>query len=76
MTLASHVAAQRNQHGGAKGKFIGAQQRGDEHITAGAQPTVAAQAHTAPQAVLHQHLLRFRKPNLPRVAGVLDAGQG
>ena len=75
MTLARHVAAQRHQHRGAKGKFIRAQQRRDQHIATGAQATIAAQAHASPQTVLHQHLLRFRQTDLPRVAGILDAGK-
>ena len=60
VTLSRHVAAQRHQHRRAKGKFVGAQEGGDQHIAAGPQTAIAAQAHAPPQTVLHQHLLRFR----------------
>ena len=76
VTLARHVAAQRHQHRGAKGEFVGAQQRGDQHIAASAQSAIATQAHASAQAVLHQHLLRFGQPDLPGIAGIFDAGEG
>ena len=75
MALARHVAADRNQTGGAETVFLGAQQGRDDDVTRAAQSAVGAQAQAATQAIAHQHLLGFGYAELPRAAGVLDAGQ-
>ena len=75
MTLARHVATERDEHRGAEGELVGAEQRGDDDVTCRAQAAIGAQAHAAAQAVLDEHLLRFSDAQLPGIAGVLDAGE-
>ena len=75
VALPRHVAAQRYQYRRAEGKFVGAQQRRDEHIARGGDASVHPQPHPAAQAVMPQHLLRFGQSQLPRIAGVLDAAK-
>ncbi len=75
VTLPRHVAADRDQHRGAEGVFVRAEHRGDQDIARRLQAAIAAQTHAAAQAVGQQRLLRFGKAKLPRIAGVLDAGE-
>ena len=51
VTLARHVAADGDEHRGAKGKFIRAEHGGDEDIARGLETAIAAQAHAAAQAL-------------------------
>ena len=76
MTLPRHVAAYRDQHRGAEGEFVGAEQRSHQNVARGGQTTVHPQPHAAAQTVVPQHLLRLCQAQLPRTAGVLDAAQG
>ena len=75
VALPRHVAAERDEHRGAEGVFVGAEHRGDDDVARGAQAAVAAQAHAAAQTIADQHLLRFGEAQLPGIAGVLDAGE-
>ena len=75
VALARHVAAERDQDGGAEGEFVGAEQRGDDDVARGAQAAVGAQTDAAAQAVVDEDLLRFGEAQFPGIAGVLDAGE-
>ena len=72
MALAHHDAAHGHQRRSGKSELFGAQQRGDGHVAAGLQFSVGLHAHAAAQIVQHQHLLRFRQPELPGNAGVFE----
>src|SRR5579864_1332468 len=72
MTLAHHDATHRNQRGGGKTKFLGAQERGDDHIAAGLQLAIGLYADTAAQIVEQENLLRLGEADFPGNAGVLD----
>ena len=73
MTLARHVAAERDQDRGAEGEFVGAEESGDDDVARGAQAAVGAQTHAAAEAVVNEHLLRFGEAEFPGIAGILDA---
>ena len=72
---AHHHAAESDQRGRRERELLGAQQRADEHVTAGAQAAVDLQPHPAAQPVHDEHLLRLGQPELPRQAGVLERRQ-
>ena len=71
---AHHDAAQRHQRRGGKAEFLGAQQRGDDHVAAGLQLAVGLHDDAAAQIVEHERLVRFGQAQFPGNAGVLDAG--
>ena len=75
VALAHHDAAGRDQRRGGEAEFVGAEQRADDDIAAGAQAAVDLHGDARAQAVQHQRLMRFGEPDLPRAAGVLDRGQ-
>ena len=72
MALPHHDAAHRDEARRADAELLGAEHRGDHHVAAGLDAAVGAQLHAMPQAIEHQHLMRFGKPHLPRQPGVLD----
>ena len=72
MALTRHVTAEGDEHTGAKAEFFSAKQRGDDDVASIAEAAIGAQADTVAQAILHQHLLSLREPQLPRRPGVLD----
>ena len=68
------LAAQRDHRRGAEAEALGPQDRRLDHIEAGLETAVSLHQHTTAQAVGTQHLLRLGETQLPRRAGVLDAG--
>jgi hypothetical protein len=75
VALAHHDAASRDQRRGRKAELVGAQQRADDDVAAGAQAAVDLQRDARAQAVEHQRLVGFGKADFPRAAGMLDGGQ-
>src|SRR5689334_9616990 len=75
MTLARHVAAESDENGGAESEFVRAEKRRDDDVARRAQAAIGAQAHAPAKSVVDEHLLRFGEAELPRIAGVLDAGK-
>ena len=59
-----------------KRELLGAEQRGDEDVAAGAQPAVDLQPHAAAQIVRDEHLLRLCDAELPRQPRVLERRGG
>ena len=75
VTLAHHDAALGHQRCRGKAEFIGPQDAADHHVASGLHLTIGLDAYPAAQAVEHQRLLRFGKPQLPRRAGMLERRQ-
>ena len=75
MADAHHDAAHRHQRPGRKAELLGAEQGADDHVAAGLQLAVHLDGDAAAQVVEQQRLLRLGQSQLPRGAGVLDAGQ-
>ena len=75
MALAHHDAAGRDQRRGGEAELIGAEQRADDDVAAGAQAAVDLHRDARAQPVQHQGLMRLGEADLPRAAGVLDRGQ-
>ncbi len=69
-------AAGRDQRRGGEAELVGAEQRADDHIAAGAHAAIDLDGDAAAQAVEHERLLGLGKADLPRRAGMLDRGQG
>ena len=59
----------------AKPDLVGAEQRGDHHVAAGADAAVGLHRYAAAQVVADQRLLGFGEADLPGRAGMLDRGQ-
>ena len=74
VAFAHHDAALDHQRRGGEAELVGAEQRADHHVAPGLHLTVGLDTDAATQAVEHQGLLRFGETQLPRRAGVLDAG--
>ena len=72
MADAHHDAAERDERRGGETEFLGAEQRGDDHVAAGLQLAVRLDGDAAAQIVQHQRLVRFGEAEFPRQAGVLD----
>jgi hypothetical protein len=72
---AHHDAAQHHQRRRREAELLGAQQRGDDDVTARLELAVRLDRDAAAQVVQHQHLLRLRQAELPGHARVLDARQ-
>ena len=68
MALAHHDAAGRNQGRGGKAEFVGAEQRADHDVTAGAETAVDLHDDAAAQPLAHQRLVGFGKPDFPRAS--------
>ena len=75
MALAHHDAAGGDQRRGGEAELVGAEQRADDDVAAGAQAAVDLHGDARAQPVQHQRLLRLGEPDLPRAAGMLDRGQ-
>ncbi len=71
---AHHDAADRHQRRRGEAELLGAEQRGDDDVAAGLQLAVGLDRDAAAQVVQHQRLVRLGEAQLPREAGVLDAG--
>src|SRR5690606_7744590 len=76
VTLAQHGAAQRDEGRGAEPELFCAERGRDDDVASGLQTAVHAQGHAATEVVLYQRTLNVDEPQLPRLAGVLDAAQG
>ena len=70
-----HDAARHHQRCGGEAVLLGAEQRRDDHVSGGAHAAVALHGDAVPQSVEHQRLLGVGQPDLPRRAGVFEAGQ-
>ncbi len=75
MALAHHDAAGGDQRRGGEAEFVGAEQRADHDVAAGADAAVDLHGDAAAQPVGDQRLVGLGKPDLPRRAGMLDRGQ-
>ena len=75
MALAHHDAAGGDQRRGGEAELVGAQQRADGDVAAGAQAAVDLHGDAAAQAVQHQGLLGFGQADLPGRAGMGQRGQ-
>ena len=76
MALAHHDAAGRDQGRGGEAEFVGAEQRADHDVTAGAETAVDLHDDAAAQPLAHQRLVGFGKADFPGDAGMLDRGEG
>jgi hypothetical protein len=76
MALAHHDAAGGDQRCGGEAELVGAQQRADRDVAAGAQPAVDLDRDAAAQAVEQQRLLGLGQADLPRAAGMGERGEG
>jgi hypothetical protein len=75
MALAHHDAAGRDQRRGGEAELVGAQQRADHDVAAGAQAAVDLHRDAAAQPVEHQRLVGFGQADFPGRAGMLDRGE-
>ena len=75
MALAHHDAAGGDQRRGGEAELVGAKQRADDHVAAGAQAAVDLHGDAPAQPVGDQRLVGFGEPDLPRRAGMLDRGE-
>ena len=75
MALAHHDAAGGDQRRGGEAELVGAEQRADHHVAAGAQAAVDLHGDAAAQTVQHQRLLRLGQADLPRRTGMRQRGQ-
>ena len=65
MAFAHHDAAGRDQRRGGEAELVGAEQRADGDVAAGAQAAVDLHRDAAAQAVQHQRLLRLGEADFP-----------
>ena len=68
MALAHHDAAGRDQRRGGEAELVGAEQRADDDVAAGAQAAVDLHGDARAQAVQHQRLVRLGEADLPRAS--------
>ena len=59
----------------AEAELVGAEQRADDDVAAGAQAAVDLHGDAPAQAVQHQGLVRLGEADLPGRAGMLDRGE-
>ncbi len=76
MADAHHDAARDDEGGGRETELLGAEERGDHHVSAGLELAVDLDDDAVAEAVEEEDLLRFGEAQLPRDARVLDRGQG
>ena len=60
---------------GGEAEFVGAKERADHHVAAGADAAVHLHGNPSAQPVGDQRLMGLGEPDLPRRAGVLDRRQ-
>ena len=75
VALAHHDAAGGDQRRGGEAELVGAEQRADHDVAAGADAAVDLHGDAAAQPVGDQRLVRLGEADLPGRAGVLDRGQ-
>ena len=68
MALAHHDAAGGDQRRGGEAELVGAEQRADHDVAAGADAAVDLHGDAAAQPVGDQRLVRLGKPDLPRAS--------
>ena len=68
MALAHHDAAGGDQRRGGEAELVGAEQRADHDVAAGADAAVDLHGDAAAQPVGHQRLVRLGEPDLPRAS--------
>ena len=68
VALAHHDAAGRDQRRGRKAELVGAEQRADHDVAAGADAAVDLHGDAAAQPVGDERLVGFGEPDLPRRA--------
>ena len=68
MALAHHDAAGRDQRRGREAELVGAEQRADHDVAAGADAAVDLHRDAAAQPVGDQRLVRLGKADLPRAS--------
>ena len=66
MADAHHDAAERHERRGGEAEFLGAEQRGDDHVAAGLQLAVGLDRDAAAEIVQHERLVRFGEAEFPR----------
>ncbi len=76
MADAHHDAARGDERCGREPELLGAQQRADHDVAAGAQAAVDLQADAPAQRVADEHLLGLGEAELPGHAGVADRRGG
>src|SRR5258706_985012 len=75
MALAHHDAALGYEGRRGEAEFVCAEQGADDDVAPGLHLTIGLHGDSAAQLVQDQRLLRFRKPDLPRAARILDRRQ-
>ena len=65
MALACHDATLRDEGARAEANLVGAQERSDHDIAAGADATVGLDGNPSPQPICDQCLMRFGETDLP-----------
>ena len=75
MALAHHDAAGGDQRRGGKAEFVGAKQRANDDVAAGADAAVDLHGDAPAQPVGDQRLMGLGKPDLPRRTGMLDRSE-
>ena len=75
MADAHHHAAHHHERRGGKAELLGAEQRRDDDVAAGLHLAVDLHDDAIAELVHEQHLLRLGEAELPRHAGVLQAGE-
>src|SRR3546814_1893904 len=76
MALAHHDAAHRDKAQSPDAELFGAENRGDDDVAPGLEPTVGAQPDAVAEAVERENLIDFVEAHFPRRAGIFDAGLG
>src|SRR3546814_1199124 len=76
MALAHHDAAHRDKAQSPDAELFGAENRGDDDVAPGLEPTVGAQPDAVAEAVERENLIDFGQAHFPRRAGIFDAGLG
>ena len=75
VALAHHDAAGGDQRRGGEAELVGAKQRADHDVAAGAKAAVDLHGDAPAQPVGDQRLVGLGEPDFPRRAGVLDRGE-
>ena len=75
VALAHHDAAGRDQRRGREAELVGAEQRADHDVAAGADAAVDLHRDAPAQPVGDERLVGFGEADLPRGAGMLDRGE-
>ncbi len=72
MALPDQQAAHRDERGGAEAEFLGAEDRGNDDVTAGLDAAIGTELYAVPQPVQHEHLMYLGQAHFPRDAGIFD----